>query len=568
MSRLRIRRRVVDLVEGVGALDAYFSARRRMRRWRSALGAEVGRRRFVELVGPLPDGYTVAHTGRRWHVAATERSVRLHDLRQDNFETLTAALVAGGIEYFVVATGSHERTAVGVPASRRAETLRALRAAETAPNWCVTTSRDGSIVPVALVDDARWSADVADAAVLDTYHVVTDAGAVRVVGRALRCELQFWTSTEEEEEGGGPSRLPGPFLRPPTGNPFVEEIPASRIRQDSITVAGRDHPIAPEFRWYLDGAECPFPIDVVYTWVDGDDPAWRERRDEAASVSSRVTVDGGADERFRTFDELRYSLRSVWQYVPHVRHVYVVTDRQRPSWLDGDHPMLSIVDHRDVFDDPSVLPTFNSHAIETQLHHVEGLCEHYLYLNDDVFFGRLSDWSTYFDRSGRSRFFPSRARFRFGDPGTDDPSVDNAGKNLQRELVRETGWAPWRKIKHTPHPQQRSLMYEIEGRFPDAYRTTRGARFRSTTDVSLAVALHHRYGEAVGRTSVGTIAYQYLNLADHNLPDRLDRLLVSDDDTFCLNDGAMTGDHEAIRREVLAFLDARFPFVAPWETDR
>ena len=35
-----------------------------------------------------------------------------------------------------------------------------------------------------------------------------------------------------------------------------------------------------------------------------------------------------------------------------------------------------------------VLPTHNSHAVESQLHHIPGIAEHFLYSNDDMFFGR------------------------------------------------------------------------------------------------------------------------------------------------------------------------------------
>ena len=31
--------------------------------------------------------------------------------------------------------------------------------------------------------------------------------------------------------------------------------------------------------------ECRFPIDVVYTWVDGDDPDWNESREERLAGS-------------------------------------------------------------------------------------------------------------------------------------------------------------------------------------------------------------------------------------------------------------------------------------------
>ena len=141
---------------------------------------------------------------------------------------------------------------------------------------------------------------------------------------------------------------------------------------------------APHLLQHLD------PVDVVYTWVDGSDPAWQERRDRALRELGGAPLHELAanDSRYTSHDELRYSLRSLEMYAPWVRQVFLVTDHQVPAWLRTDHPRLTVVDHTDLFGARGRLPTFNSHAIESQLHHLDGLAENYLYLNDDVFFGR------------------------------------------------------------------------------------------------------------------------------------------------------------------------------------
>lgn len=128
-----------------------------------------------------------------------------------------------------------------------------------------------------------------------------------------------------------------------------------------------------------------FPIDVVYTWVDGNDPAWRRRR---SAYDGGYHAESANAARYISRDELRYSLRALEQNAPWVRHVHLVTDGQRPAWLNDSHPRLTVVDHSEIFADPAALPTFNSHAIESRLHHIKGLSEHFLYLNDDMFLGR------------------------------------------------------------------------------------------------------------------------------------------------------------------------------------
>ncbi|XP_077995035.1 N-acetylglucosamine-1-phosphotransferase subunits alpha/beta-like [Glandiceps talaboti] len=95
-----------------------------------------------------------------------------------------------------------------------------------------------------------------------------------------------------------------------------------------------------------------------------------------------------AANRFEDNEELRYSLRSIERFAPWVRHVFIVTNGQIPSWLNLDSPRLTIVTHEDIFANSSHLPTFGSPAIESHLHSIPGLSQKFIYLNDDVMFGK------------------------------------------------------------------------------------------------------------------------------------------------------------------------------------
>ncbi|CAM1302043.1 Uncharacterised protein g3139 [Pycnogonum litorale] len=103
---------------------------------------------------------------------------------------------------------------------------------------------------------------------------------------------------------------------------------------------------------------------------------------------SKLPHDDITDSRFSDNEELRYSLRSVEMHAPWIRHVYIVTNGQIPSWLNLDNPKVSIVTHQELFSNKSHLPTFSSPAIETHIHKIPGLSNKFLYLNDDVFFGK------------------------------------------------------------------------------------------------------------------------------------------------------------------------------------
>ena len=122
-------------------------------------------------------------------------------------------------------------------------------------------------------------------------------------------------------------------------------------------------------------------IDIVVTWVDDSDPAWRQKKSE--HIKAFMSEDA-SDARYRDWDTLRYWFRGVEKFAPWVRYVFFVTDNQKPDWLNVDHPKLRWVKHTD-FIPEEYLPTFNSNAIEWNLCRIEELSEQFVLFNDDVF---------------------------------------------------------------------------------------------------------------------------------------------------------------------------------------
>ncbi|XP_067855339.1 N-acetylglucosamine-1-phosphotransferase subunits alpha/beta [Heptranchias perlo] len=108
---------------------------------------------------------------------------------------------------------------------------------------------------------------------------------------------------------------------------------------------------------------------------------------DLSTISQSKQDDDISASRFEDNEELRYSLRSVERYAPWIRHVFIVTNGQIPSWLNLDNPRVTIVTHQEIFRNVSHLPTFSSPAIETHLHRIPGLSQKFIYLNDDVMFG-------------------------------------------------------------------------------------------------------------------------------------------------------------------------------------
>lgn len=121
-------------------------------------------------------------------------------------------------------------------------------------------------------------------------------------------------------------------------------------------------------------------MDFVITWVNGEDPEWRE----LYKASSQKYRGDKSEARFRDWGNLQYWFRGVEKFAPWVDKIHLVTFGHYPEWLDLDHPKLNLVKHSD-FIPSEYLPSFNSEAIELNFHRIKELSEEYVYFNDDFF---------------------------------------------------------------------------------------------------------------------------------------------------------------------------------------
>ena len=102
-----------------------------------------------------------------------------------------------------------------------------------------------------------------------------------------------------------------------------------------------------------------------------------------------------APERYRDWDNLQYWFRGVEKFAPWVNRIHFITWGHLPSWLDTTNPKLNIVKHTDYIPE-KYLPTFSSHAIELNMHRIEGLADRFVYFNDDTFIIRPSKPEDFF----------------------------------------------------------------------------------------------------------------------------------------------------------------------------
>ena len=357
-------------------------------------------------------------------------------------------------------------------------------------------------------------------------------------------------------------------LTAPRPNPITRKIYlASRSATDFLETPGKN--LAELYPTPL-AEECTFDVDVVYTWVNFEDPDWQkmlaahsdsptleasESRNEQAAVDT---------DRFLSRDELKYSLRSLLELAPWVRNVYVVTNCEPPAWFDEENPRVRWVYHEEIID-PDHLPTFNSHAIEASIHRVEGLSEHFLYFNDDLFFLKPVRKSDFFLPNGLPKVRPEPYGMVHGELDEDDPDYVNAARNVQALLQSEFGKTVTKLHTHSPQSMRLSVVKACEETFPEQYESVRSSKFRAITDISPTSFMYPNFAYLSGNAVL-----DYPDVSLVNVAKPYQRILRSYTAamqsanheelplTLCINDGGGSAEDESWGETLVEFMRSAF----------
>lgn len=306
-----------------------------------------------------------------------------------------------------------------------------------------------------------------------------------------------------------------------------------------------------------------FPIDLVYTWVDGNDSEWRKRHDEIAGITGR---DNDCKGRYSDNDELKYSLRSIEKYAPWINKIYIVTDNQIPAWLDTSNPKIRIVDHTEIMP-PESLPCFNSQIIEHCIANIPSLSEHFIYANDDMFINRPALPSDFFDTDGypiiRMNRRPLRKVSQFLKVYILRKPLNSYLKAIRNaaELVKSRyGKYYGCKTHHNIDAYCKSECLHVREVFRKEIDRTMTNHLRSDNDIQRIIYSYVPLAEKEG----------HLKYVGHETSCRLQihrpryhRVLKQNPMFFCVNDSEHAQDaHRAMAKE---FLEMRFPEKSQFE---
>ena len=307
-------------------------------------------------------------------------------------------------------------------------------------------------------------------------------------------------------------------------------------------------------------------IDLVYLWVDGNDPGWQAKRNAIigkTEESSSVNCKG----RYANNDELKYSLRSIDLYAPWIHKIYIVTDNQIPDWLDTSNSKIRIVDHKEIMPEIS-LPCFCSTVIEHFIYKIPGLSEHFIYANDDMYINKPVTEETFFAKDGLPIIRFNRRPFRKLTMLLKEKvlkrRLSNYVINIKNaaELVKKKYGIYYNgKSHHNIDAYLKSQCEHVVQVFKDEIEATYPNHMRCASNIQRNIYSYVALAEKKAHLNYVT---QKTSFRFHiHKENHYEKLKKCNPTFFCMNDSEYATDNDRLR--VKAFLEKRFPEKSQYE---
>lgn len=321
-------------------------------------------------------------------------------------------------------------------------------------------------------------------------------------------------------------------------------------------------------------------IDIVYTWVDGSDKKWLEKKQYWAEKEGNQ-IESTKTCRFRDNDELKYSLRSLEKYANWINKIYIVTDNQIPKWLDTTNPRVKIIDHKEIIPE-EYLPTFNSCAIEHSISNIPNLSEYFLYANDDCFFGNYVTKHFFYTKN----CFPI---FRYTIPyDTDSGNIYcKLLYNSEQIIKNDFGYYNGQYPHHNITSYRKSDIFACKNLYKNEVHKTQACRFKKESNIIMvlyanyAIAIKHGYYKDITKEWPQYSFYKYIPFMrkiirmlnkkysketiyiDCNEQDYKTLLEEHGSKLFCINDNEHTTKDD--KQRMHDFLEELFPDKSSFE---
>lgn len=254
-------------------------------------------------------------------------------------------------------------------------------------------------------------------------------------------------------------------------------------------------------------------IDFVYTWVNGSQPELKDTMrpyelNSTLNDPEGLWIASHGSNRYREWDELRYSMRSVEKYAGHFTNRIQIlvnafknskTDenapttfgKQRPHWLRTDLKKVEVLSQEEFFgpEERKCLPSFDSLTIENQLYNTKSETDRMFALSDDMILGKPHSASDLY-----SPLFGPTLGFKTNAYNTLQPPTEkDADRFGEKPFLIYTSWLLNRRFGarkrrgqvHFGHSLSRSITKEAITSFPGPAMRSAYQRFRGETGFQL-----------------------------------------------------------------------------------
>lgn len=302
-----------------------------------------------------------------------------------------------------------------------------------------------------------------------------------------------------------------------------------------------------------------YPVDIVYLWVDGSDKKFIEKKSRYKNINEHNLDDHKI--RYRNNDELKYSLRSVASFFKYYRKIFIVSDRQKPTWLKKENNII-FINHDEIIE-PKFLPIYNSNAIECYIHKIKNLSEQFIYFNDDFMLGKPCSIGDFFYPNGIVKCFMAKEGFyNYHDPN--EESCANAAHYNSKLIEKIYGDTLYTRNAHVPQGYIKSVLQYMQDCFKNEYHRTLRNRFRKNNDVIPTAYLFNYFAIKMNKGVPVELVNDAIITSKSNKKIISDLAKINDEQIkfYCINDGECT---EEIDEAVRNFYITKYPIKSDWE---
>lgn len=315
-------------------------------------------------------------------------------------------------------------------------------------------------------------------------------------------------------------------------------------------------------------------IDAVITWVDGNDPKHREKRERYGSKEIFNKQDIGGATRFANLGEIYWCVVSLNKFAPWLNKIYIVTDEQDPQIEEGikarfpnGHIPMEIIDHKVIFRGyEEYLPTFNSIALETMTWRIPGLSDYFIEFNDDLMLANPVTPEDFFTTDGKPLLYAKQKNliaekfkrlYRYCKEGKgSSKKVVFKELMMNAAMIAKASKYHYFRLKHTPKSLRRDFYENYFTLHPDMMLRNIKYRFRDLeqyTPQELQYLVLYKNGECIQVDPDGFLFYLQPKSKKNYIPKKLAKLHKMKSCKFlCFNsmDLASESDQELIFKEL------------------